>query len=197
LSRGDTHFFEYAAKIEPNACDAMIEAHPSLVSARDEQRAFVAGYLAHLAMDVAWAEDMLFPYFYDRHDWADEITRYNMLHVLLCHLDARDFRQWDESFPDELAAANPDGWLPFLSDNDLAKWRDLVAEQICASCESKTVEVLGKRVRIGAEGLQNILDDPARMQSEVWDYVPLTVVREVEEHMYRAMVAQIMRYMVD
>ena len=197
LSRSETHFFEYAAKIEPNAPNAMLEAHPSLENAQGEQRAFVAGYLAHVAMDVVWAEDMLFPNFYDRHDWADEITRYNMLHVLLCHLDARDYKQWDASFPDELAAARPDGWLPFLSDDDLAKWRDLVAEQICASCESQTVEVLGKRVRIGAEGLRDILDDPAKMQSEVWDYVPMTAIKQTEDHMYRAMVAQIMQYMVD
>ena len=170
-------FFEYAAKIEPNAPDAMLSAHPTLRNANGDQRAFVAGYVAHLAMDMVWAEDMLFPYFYQRDDWADEITRYNMLHVLLCHLDARDFRQWLPHFPDELAAAQPSNWLPFLSDSDLAQWRDLIANQICSTCDSQTVVVLGKRVRIGAEGLRSILDDPAKMQSEVWDYVPLAAVR--------------------
>jgi hypothetical protein len=197
MSRGETHFFEYAANVEPHPCDAMLEAHPSLGSAQGEHRAFMTGYLAHLAMDVTWAEDMLFPYFYDQHDWADETTRYNMLHVLLCHLDARDFRQWDARFPDELAAARPDGWLPFLPDHDLAQWRELVADQICSSCHSKTIEVLGSRVKIGPEGLRNLLHDPAMMQFELWDHVPMAVVKNVENQMYRAMVEQITRYMAE
>jgi hypothetical protein len=197
MSRGQTHFFEYAAKIEPNAGDAMLAAHPSLKSAEGEQRMFVAGYLAHIAMDVVWAEVMLYPYFYQRDDWADDITRYNMLHVLLCHLDTRDFRQWDANFPDALTAAQPDNWLPFLPDDDLAQWRDLVANQICVSCESRTLEVLGKRVKIGVEGLRRILDDPAKMQSEIWNYVPMTAVDHVEAQMYGAMVSQIKQYLVD
>ena len=195
MSRGETHFFEYAPKVAPKATDAMLTAHPSLKNAQGEQRSFVAGYLAHLAMDVVWAEDMLFRYFYDRDDWADDITRYNMLHVMLCDLDARDFRQWDGGFPQALARAHPDSWLPFLSDDDLRIWRDLVANQICADCESQTIEVLGKRVKIGAEGLQEILNDPARMQSELWDYVPPSAVEDVAATMYRAMVDEVTRYM--
>jgi hypothetical protein len=194
MSRGETHFFEYAAKIEPNACEAMLNSHPSLKSAQGDQRAFVAGYLGHIAMDVVWAEDMLFPYFYQRDDWADQITRYNMLHVMLCHLDARDFQQWGEAFSDELAAAQPENWLPFLSDGDLTQWRDIVAAQICHTCESQTLNVLGRRVNIGEGGLREILDDPAKMQSEVWDHVPQTAVQQVEDHMYQAMLDEIMRY---
>ena len=197
MSRAETHFFEYAAKIEPNACDAMLNVHPSLKSAEGAQRAFVSGYLGHIAMDVVWAEVMLYPYFYNQTDWADEVTRYNMLHVLLCHLDARDFKQWDAKFPDELATAQPDNWLPFLPDTDLMQWRDLVFNQICDTCESQTLEVLGKRVKIGREGLEAILNDPTKMQSDVWDHVPMTAVGHVEAEMYDAMVAQIKRYLVD
>jgi Zinc dependent phospholipase C len=194
LRRGDTHFFEYSVKVEPPAGVAMLTAHPHLRSAEGTQRAFVAGYLAHLAMDVVWTEAMLFPHFYLR-EWGNQNIRYEMLHVLLCHLDGRDYKRWDADFGDALAHAKPSAWLSFLSDSDLETWRDLIAEQICKDCESDTLSVLGSRVMIGRAGLQAILENPERLQAELWDNISLEIVAQVEESMYAAMVKQLVDYM--
>jgi hypothetical protein len=194
LRRAETHFFEYAAKVNPPAGEAMLAAFPQLKMAEGSQRAFIAGYLAHLAMDVVWTEDMLFPHFYQR-DWASRMTRYEILHVLLCYLDTRDYRRWGEDYGDALAGAQPHDWLPFLPDADLADWRDVIARQVCGECESATLSVLGARVTIGQEGLQAILDNPQRMQTELWDHVPLSLVAEVEAKMYLVMKQQLIDYL--
>jgi len=195
MERADTHFFEYRPKITPPAQDAMLAAHPQLKTAQGAQRAFVAGYLAHLAMDVVWAEEMLFPYFYFK-DWADQATRYVMLHVLLCYLDERDYRQWDEQgFAEALADAQPQGWAPFLSDTDLSAWQHIIATQIGAGCASQTIPILGARVTIGAAGLQSLLDNPARMQAELWQHVPPEAVAQVEARMYAEMLTTLLNYL--
>lgn len=193
-SRAKTHFFEYGAKIQPRASENLFAAHPELKLARDQQRSFVAGYLAHLAMDEVWAETLLYPYFYLQ-QWGDQMTRFIMLHVLLCYLDERDYRQWDESYAVALQNAQPQAWLPFLPDSDLCEWRDVIARQICAGCQSETVAILGTRVPIKAQGLRAILENPTRMQAELWDHVPLSAVHVVEEAMYRAMVKSTVEYM--
>lgn len=196
LDRSATHFFEYAAQIQPHAVNAMLSQHPELSyhNTADAQRAFIAGYIAHLAMDVTWSEAMLYPHFYKRPDWADPQVRYIMLHVLLCHLDERDYRQWPSDYASALASSAPHHWTAFLPDADLTLWRDLIALQICADCASQTLEILGGRVTIGQAGLADILNDTERMQAELWDYVPLEVVSEVEAAMYSAMVAQVDAY---
>ncbi|NJL92558.1 MAG: zinc dependent phospholipase C family protein [Anaerolineae bacterium] len=111
-SREATHFFEYQAHVEPHAGDALLAAYPQLRAEQGAGRAFVAGYLAHLAMDVVWCEDMLFTQFYQR-DWGDAASKYLLLHVLLCYLDERDYKQWPIIFYDALHAATPQGWRLF------------------------------------------------------------------------------------
>lgn len=197
VARTNTHFFDYTPpKIEPKAIDTLLAQHPALQKSQGGQQAFVAGYLAHLAMDVVWAEEMLFPYFYFK-DWGTQGSRFIMLHVLLCYLDERDFRQWGENFAEALAATQPDHWLPFLGDEDLRVWRDIIARQICAECASETLAILGSRVTVGAEGLREMLADPLKLQLALWDHVPREAVFEVEKTMYRAMVTDMIRFMGD
>lgn len=197
LDRANTHFFDYGPKIEPHAVDAMLAAYPELKFAKEDRRAFIAGYIAHLAMDVVWAEGMLYMYFYKRKDWADGRTRFNMLHVLLCYLDARDYRQWPEEFSAALESAQPHDWIPVIPDNALAAWRNLIAYQICAECDSQTVPLLGGRVDIGEAGLRDILGNGQRMEDELWHYVPPGVVADIEGQMYDAMKTWVEKYMME
>lgn len=196
LSREETHFFEYAAKIEPPAKDAMFEAHPTLETAVGEQRAFVAGYIAHLAMDVVWAESMLYPNFYKK-DWLTPAMRFVHLHVLLLQLDERDYGQWPDTFAPALANAQPDHWLPFLGDADLIEWRNIIADQILPGKHSKSIEVLGTRVSVGEAGLREILADEARIQDELWANVPQGLVESVEQQMFAAMRRDLLNYLME
>jgi len=195
LERANTHFFDYAETITPHAVDTMLTTHPQLRTAQGAQQAFVCGYIGHLAMDVVWAEAMLYPYFYMQKDWADTNTRYLMLHVLLCHMDERDYQQWDAGYNALLAAATPQKWLPFLGDQDLIAWRDIIARQIVSENASETLAVLGKRVPVGEAGLAAYLKDEAKLNTDLFAYVPLAAIAKVEEIMYHAMIKYVIEYL--
>jgi hypothetical protein len=195
LARSNTHFFEYTPpKVDPPAKVNLFQAHPDLHQATGARRAFIAGYLAHLAMDVVWAEKMLFEHLY-RQNWPGEGVGYIMLHVLLCHLDAGDYQQWPAHFAPALASAEPQDWLPFLGDADLRSWRDIIAGQICPDCHSQTLKILGARVRIGEGGLREILESPERLARELWAYIPDEVLGRVGQLMAESMAADVLEYM--
>ncbi len=192
LARGQTHFFEYQLPI-PAPAENLFAAHPELRQAEGAQRAFVAGYIAHLAMDAVWARDMLFGHFYHQ-DWESRDHGFTMLHVLLCALDAEAEGEWPAHYGPALAHAQPDDWLPFISDEGLAAWRDVIGRQVVPGGHSETVDVLGGRVSIGAAGIRDLLADEGRMAAEIWRRVPRPFIAQVEETMYAAMRQTVTEY---
>ncbi len=189
LTREDTHFFAYHPKVEPHAVPAMLAAHPNLTNgavSNEAQRAFVAGYLSHLEMDEVWCEDMLFPEFVQA-KWPSRETSHFMLHVLLGWMDARDYLQLGASHQSALAGASPNHWLAFFPDDALTAWRDVVANQISPVGTSQTVEILGKRIPQGIDGLATILQSPQRLDTELWVQLTPDKMAAVEQTMYRRM----------
>ena len=62
-----THFYAYGSYITEHPWRAMLRLHPALRQAQDEAHlAFLAGYVAHLATDEAWALKMVRPQFWDK-----------------------------------------------------------------------------------------------------------------------------------
>jgi hypothetical protein len=189
LSREDSHFFAYRAKVDPPAVQSMLKAHPALKNgavSNLEQRAFVAGYLSHLEMDEVWCEDMLYPEFYGG-EWESRGTAFFMLHVLLSWMDARDYLHLHQTHHDALLSATADHWLEFFPDEAINAWRDAIASQIQPIGTSQTVEILGKRVSQGVEGVREILQSPERLEREMWVYITPAKMAAVEEKMYARM----------
>jgi hypothetical protein len=77
----------------------------------------------------------------------------------------------------------PDGWLPFIKNQSLVKWRDLLAQQLHPGAAIQTVEVFSSRQGISAPEYYALLASDERMQSEVFDHLPLERVER-----YRAKV---------
>lgn len=189
LTREDTHFFAYRPKVEPHAVPAMLTAHPNLVNGAIEdeaQRAFVAGYLSHLEMDEVWCEDMLFPEFIHG-KWPSRETSHFMLHVILAWMDARDYLRLGLAHQSALAGAVPKHWLKFFPDEALIAWRDVVASQIQPVGTSQTVDILGKRIPQGIDGLHTILQSPERLAAELWVQITPEKMAAVETTMYERM----------
>lgn len=189
LTREDTHFFAYRPKVEPHAVPAMLAAHPNLTNGaiqNEAQRAFVAGYLSHLEMDEVWCEDMLFPEFING-TWPARETSHFMLHVLLGWMDARDYLKLGQFHQTALAEATPHRWLEFFPDEALIGWRDIVANQIQPIGTSQTVEILGKRIPQGIDGLHTILQSPERLDAELWVQITPEKMAAVEATMYQRM----------
>lgn len=195
-ARANTHFFQYEPVVKPPAVIAMLRQYPDLRRSAlgDQARlAFLAGYVAHLAMDQAWCTEMLFPYFV-RVEWGDRPRRMLVFHILLGYLDARDRAVLPHNQYMALAAAAPHGWLPFISDSDLAAWRDLVAGQITPGGSSRTLEILGKVVGLPPDDLGRRIE---RDMAQVWEHITPTQVAAVEQAMYSAVREALVYYIDD
>lgn len=187
IERSNTHFFEYGPQIDPPPDKAMLNRFPELArqAIEDDTRAvFIAGYAAHLAMDEIWCTDILFPMFVNGGDWGTRETKFLVLHLLLADLDRRDRSLIPPEDYDALAAAIPKGWLPFMTDEGLVAWRNIIAEQLAPGGKNRTTEILGNRVGLAPEMLDATIDDPQKMQELTWNHVPPPRVAAAEEAMY-------------
>jgi hypothetical protein len=186
IRREDTHFFEYTPEIAVPPITVMLNQFPQLKRDQlntDSHIAFVAGYGAHLAMDEIWCVDLLFPYF--MHRWDDKYNSFYMLHMLLGTLDARDYDRLPrgEHYA-AVVAAQPDRWLPFIPDDALVEWRDLIAGQIAPGASSSTVEILSQRINMPPAEMHSFINTPEQMDQALWRKVPPAIIANVEQSMY-------------
>lgn len=192
--RADTHFYSYTKPIERPPYQIMLERYPTLNQpTKPDHLAFIMGYIAHLCVDEYWAIHMSSPHFYMR-EWADVQERYYMLHIILIYMDERDYHQLADWQPDALHSAQPQTWLPFMSDEVLSGWQDLIYQQINAPNKSLTLEIFGGRIHKTAEELRQVLDTPEVMQQRLWQHIPLEILAEVEAGMYAYAREQIALY---
>ncbi len=195
LKREDTHFYSYEHGMHGQPWRVMLDTYPALQVTRDPaQRAFVAGYVMHLAMDEIWSLDMTDAQFVGG-SWANRIQRFLMLHTLLIFMDERDQRLLDPALNAELPHAQPDHWLPFLADDVLIAWGDLIDRQLRTGGVSETLEIFGARVKKTPAELRAILDSPDRMQAELWANVPRDLLAQVEARMDNYARASLITYL--
>lgn len=183
-SREVTHFYAYGEEITVAPWRIMMTQNPTLLNPHHtEQRVFVAAYVAHLAVDEYWSKHMVAPNFVGR-EWADRLQRFFMLHIILTYMDERDLIKLESWQGETLCQAQPDSWLPFISDDYLLHWRDLIYKQILPAGESQTLKIFGDRLGLPPEHLREVLDSPEQMQSGLWEHVPQTILAETESAMY-------------
>lgn len=194
--RAATHFYHYVQEMdEIPPWRVMMDAHPALWTPKDDAHAaFIAGYVHHLAMDEIWSRRMVAPCFFGG-AWGDKQLRFVMLHVILIVMDERDEKTLEPWQAEALGRANPDQWLAFLPDSNLANWRDLIYQQIRAEGRSQTLEIFGPRAGLTPLELRTLLDSPALMQQNLWENVPQAYLAEVEVEMYGHCVSQLTAYL--
>jgi hypothetical protein len=195
VGREVTHFYAYDRPMEDHPWRVMVNQYPALMNAETTaDRAFVAGYVGHLSMDEIWSLHMLHPHFADR-EWAPRAQRFLMLHILLIYMDERDLAVLPNEMANQLRAAQPESWLPFLGDEMLIQWRDLIYRQIKPGGTSETLEIFGQRIHQTPEQLRSILDSPERMQNDLWIHISPALLHEIEEQMYSHAREQMMEYL--
>jgi len=182
LNREDTHFYAYDRPMTDHPWRVMLASFPALRRpVNPAQRAFVAGYVAHLTLDEVWSLQIVRPYF-GQGTWRPPPERFFLLNALLVQMDARDYRllpPWQRS---TLLDAAPGDWLPFMTDADLRGWRDFVGLQLPREGASQTLQVIGERVGLTPEALQAFIESEERM-SPLWANVPTEAVAETEQTM--------------
>lgn len=195
MPREHTHFYRYDQPMRDHPWRVMVEDHPSLMQPQGSgQRAFVAGYVAHLSVDETWSLEMVGPRF-AQGEWGESRAfRFYMLHMILVHMDRRDLALLDGWQADALCRAQPAGWLPFIGDDDLRTWRDLIYDQIKPEGRSLTLEIFGERLGKNSEELRAFLESAEQMQRGLWDHITPAVLVEVEAHCYANARTQMIRY---
>lgn len=182
--RANTHFYRYDQPIRLPVWREMLSEFPTLtLPLPADQRAFVAGYVAHLAMDEIWTLELVRPHIVEG-VWGDLRLRFYAMHLLLILMDERDLAALEAWQSDALISALPRDWLPFISDHDLCGWRDLIYQQITPGGVSLTLNIFGGRVGKTPEELRADLESNSAMQSTVWDHVPRAALAQIEAQMY-------------
>jgi len=199
VGRHVTHFYSYDRPIIEHPWRVMLNDHPSLTTPHDDRHfVFLAGYVAHLATDESWALKMVRPkFFIPEWEGVSRRDKFIALHLILVHMDERDEAHIDDWQPDSLAQSMPDKWLPFLSDDILCSWRDLISEQIASTGISQTLAILGKRLSLDPAFLRHILDNPDIMRDRLWQHVPKTLLNTVEKQMYTFTRDQLCHYLTE
>ena len=186
VGREVTHFYAYGSPISERPWRRMLRLYPALTTPIDEAHlAFLAGYVAHLAVDEAWTLKMVRPRFWEC-EWlgVDRHDKFLALHLILTVMDERDeslLASWQAA---SLTESAPHEWLPFMSDEILRGWRDLVARQILPDGTSETLNIFGLRLQRDPAEIRSALDDPARMDHYLWRHIPPSLLAEVERQLY-------------
>lgn len=193
-SRAATHFYTYTQAHISEVWRTMMRDNPALLRPHSPaQRAFVAGYVAHLGVDEHWSVAMLAPHFAEA-TWGDDIRhRFFVLHLLLADMDARDRASLPAEIAQTLRQSQPNAWLPFMSDAILDDWRDLIANQLEQG--SQTYQILGERVGLTEEGFRALMDDDATMHRLLWQNIAPALVREIEAGMTALARSQLCAYL--
>ncbi|MDX2077277.1 MAG: zinc dependent phospholipase C family protein [bacterium] len=199
MPREHTHFYHHRHPIIKSPWLVMVEENPDLLTPHSpDQRAFVAGYVAHLSVDEHWAMHMLAPNFVGK-EWRNRSPQFKfyMLHIILIVMDERDLSRLESWQYERLMAAKPNKWARFISDNDLSSWQHTIAKQLHPEGKSLTLDILGKRVIKTPEEMRELLDSEPRMHDSLWQYIPKSVLADVELGMYDHARAQMLCYLRD
>lgn len=177
--REATHFFNIPLDSDQPAHEVMFARHSHL--GRPErlpaaQAAFVAGYIAHLLLDVMWVRDIFLPVFGPDAGWSRFRERLFLHNVLRAWCDRRDQARLAPAAGPLLATVNPDHWLPFTGDEYLRRWRDVLVEQLAPGATIRTVEVFAQRGEVPPEAFERVLDSDERMDDLIFSRVPRVAI---------------------
>ena len=194
--REATHFYTYSDTIQEHPWRIMLTQNPILKHSQDSaHRAFLAGYVAHLAIDEAWHTEFTYPNFFLAKWGEDHRYVFTALHLVLIYMDSRDYNLLEAWQPETLLGANPENWLPFMPDDVLSGWRDFIGEQIATENGSQTLQVFGSRIKISPEELHKMSTTDEIMQTRLWQHIPQETLHEAEQKMYTFCREQLQIYM--
>jgi hypothetical protein len=164
--RRETHFYTIPPSSDTPAYRTLLQAYPELAQSdrlAPAHAAFLAGYVAHLLVDEKWWRDIFHPFFGPEVDWGDWPERLFLHNVLRTWLDRQDQERLDGGEAEALRDTRPRGWLPFIVDEVLEAWRDLLVEQLQPGRQIRTAEVFAARMHLAAETVEMALGSPERM----------------------------------
>ena len=182
ISRESTHFYDVPPAKEERAYPTMLALYPQLAdlaAMTPGQAMFVAGYSAHLMLDLIWLREVVYPFFYLPKNLGDRQQRTLTHFILLTYLDTIALNALPETAVSTLAAAQSEQWLPFVSDDILAEWQAMLVAQLQPGAPVKTIEIYAGRLGISPTQFADNLQNPDWMRTEVFDKIPVQQVQAI------------------
>lgn len=179
LARPQTHFYDTPPEPDNMAYPRMWAMYPQLADAGHmppAQAVFVAGYSAHLLLDLVWFREILLPFFVQAEYLTDRAQRRLLHHILLTYIDGLAYAALPPTAVSTLAASAPQQWLPFVADQHLQMWRDVLVAQLQPGAPLQTVPFYARRIGIPAEEFAAYLADDAWMATQFFPLVPVEKV---------------------
>jgi hypothetical protein len=170
--REATHFFPVPIGTAPPAVSCLLAAYPALAQPQSlppAHAAFLAGYLAHLEFDQQWVRAIFEPVFGPEQTWGTFAERLYLHNALRSYWDFGDLAALPPATASALSAAQPVAWLPFVADEALARWRDLIADQLhTGTGAEETLRVFAARMNVDVAVLGALVHSPAAMAERVF-----------------------------
>ncbi|RCK74795.1 MAG: hypothetical protein ANABAC_1512 [Anaerolineae bacterium] len=176
--RQETHFFDLPLKsnvLPP--WEQMLQRYPDLQPTLwlpEDQRAFLIGYLCHLQADWRWVQQIFVPVFGLQSAWGTFEQRLIFHNVLRAYLDEQILPTLQTGWGHRLERTTPCGWLPFVQDSYLVRWRDLIADQLKPGSKIATAEVFAARQGLQVEEFVRLVHSPAILQEVIFSRLSLT-----------------------
>jgi hypothetical protein len=174
--REATHFFSIPPERDWPAQQRLLDEWPALrrsAVADQQQAACVAGYITHLVMDQTWVEQIVMPgLFIGGLEWGVGHPNWRLYTILMTYLERRAESRLPEDALDWLKRAQPDGWLPFLDDQTLLRWRETIVRIIEGGGAARVSREFARTNGLEAEEMAAIVGSEARMAEVAYPTVP-------------------------
>jgi len=185
--RQETHFFDLPLKSNPlPPWEQMLRSYPDLqpiCELPEDQRAFLIGYLCHLLADWRWVQQIFVPVFGLQSTWGTFEERLIFHNVLRAYLDEQILPTLQSEWSRRLELTSPAGWLPFVQDGHLVRWRDVIAEQLKPGSKIATAEVFAARQGLQVEEFVRLVHSPSILQEVIFSRLSLTQLTAFRQQM--------------
>jgi len=181
VPREKTHFYRLPPDPKNRGYPQMLATYPELSqpsTLRDEQAVFISAYCAHLMLDLRWYDEVLIPFFVEPVEWESNHQRFVVHNTLLTYLDKQAVTVLPKKAAKTLAAAAPMDWLPFAEDRELARWRDLLVDQLQPGARLRTIEIYAERLLLTPEEFAANLEKSTWMDEYLFKRVPIQEVQK-------------------
>lgn len=198
VPRDTTHFYTIPPPPHVYAYREMLAAYPALADVANLAPAhavFIAGYAAHLLLNLIWLREIVYPFFVQQAEWESHEQRRLSHNILLTYLDQLAQATLPETAVNTLAAAQPQQWLPFAPDDALTTWQAMLVSQLQPGAPSQTVNIYAERLDLTPAAFAASLQDPVWMETHVFGKIPVANVQTILKDAIPRSIAVISTYL--
>ncbi|MGB9640802.1 MAG: hypothetical protein ACPL4H_07795, partial [Anaerolineales bacterium] len=119
-----------------------------------------------------WIRQIFIPVFGLQSPWGTFRERLIWHNVLRAYLDQQIIPAIKPSIAEYLLGVEPQGWLPFVTDNHLIQWRDQIARQLQPGQKIETIEIFASRQNISPDEFKHYLSSEEVMEEMIFQRLP-------------------------